>query len=399
MEKKKIKLADLKPGIPIDPVPFQKNPCETIKNEVNEFLIAQCTKKVNKLKKCTKCEIDHKDWPIINSTMDTRYLNTAFDGVNGRLDPTNLNNGQLDLHWMVGLGDTSGPASVTNWIPAFVYRNSVAWQESPFSNANWISLYSDGHHDGNIDVYFRYQFYLDSGIDLSQFALNMDFYADNSVHEIYINQIKQSTHSPSLLPQAPSNEYQYVGFQNGDQNKNQVHISLANDWKHCANEIIVHVKSGASYIGFLAQNSLNCYEAKFPNLTPTINVTWGDSNCDCIETDDTEIMCITVCNGYSNVIFKNLVIGRIRVVDENGNPVPILPDGTPSVGLHPIGPYCFGDIAACSPGVNNCVSREFVLINRGAKSGKYKILLEGICFEVCNRYALNDCFEFFECSS
>lgn len=397
MEKQKTNLSDLKPVDPNGPVPFALNPCERIKNNVNIILLDRCSKKVNRLRKCTKCEIKYKNWPVINSPMDANLLNTAYDGANGKLDPTNLNNGQTDLHWEVGIGTNSGPASVAIWIPAFVSKclSTNTWVDSP-SNANWISYYKDSvHSSDNLELYFCYSFYLNTAIDPSQFSLDMDFYADNSVHEIYINNIPQSYHLPQKLPQTQSNEYEHIGYK-GDVTK----VTLANDWKPCENKIVVHVKSNPGFVGFLAQFAINrCYEAKFPTLTPTINISWGDSNCDCIETDDTEIMCITVCNGYSNAIFKNFVISKITVVDENGGSVPILPDGTPSVGLHPIGPYCFGDIAACSPDGNNCVSREFVLINRGAKAGKYKILIEGICFEVCNRYSLNDCFEYNACYS
>jgi hypothetical protein len=419
MENPEAEKTDLINVVPVVPNPLQKGPCERIKSEVNKFLIEQCAKKFNRLRKCTTCDIVHKDWPIINSPMDARLLNTAFDGVNGSLALSTPTNVVTDLHWEVGKwapnlnisnDPNNYPTNLTDWIPAIVNK-CTAWITSPFANANWISLYKDTAHytdpvtnvqEDHIDVYFRYRFYLNSFIDISQFVLDMDFYADNSVHEIYINKIKQSPNSPLLLPQdqlVTPNEYHFRGFESGK----QVHISLANDWQLCENEIVVHVKSGPGYIGFLAQNSTNCYEAKFPKLAPIINISWGDSVCDCIETDDTEIMCITVCNGYSNVIFKNFVIGRITVVliDDNGNeiPVPLLPDGTPSVGLHPIGPYCFGDIAACNPNGNNCVSREFVLINRGAKSGKYRIKIEGICFEVCHGYALNDCFEYIACYS
>lgn len=255
MEKQKIKLSDLAPRVNDEPFVFQKNSCEKIRKEVNEFLSKQCSSKVNQLRKCTKCNIVHKEWPLISSPMDAKFLNTAFDGVNGMIDPTNLNDGQTDLHWEAGKGDDTGPASVTNWIPAFVGK-CTAWVASPFGNANWISLYKNTAHytdpvtnvqEGNIDVYFRYRFYLNSNVLTSQFTLDMNFFADNSVHEIYVNQIKQSTYHSTLLPQAQTGtETGYKGFIDG----NQVHISLANDWKSCENEIIVHVKSGLVILVF-----------------------------------------------------------------------------------------------------------------------------------------------------
>lgn len=386
MEKKKTK--NTKSGDLNHDEQMKENPCGEIRNDVDKILLDQCSKKVNKLNKCGKCDIKHKDWPVIYSPMDAKFINTGFDGASGSLPE-----GSTDLHWEAGEGDDTGPSSVTDWIPAFVVSNN-AWIPSPFNNANWISIYKDAKHSEKKDIYYRCRFYLHDSIAASQFSLEMDFYADNSVQEIYVNMIKQSVNSP-ILPQAPSDPYNHVGFKKDK----QVHISLSKDWKTCENEIIVHVKSSSPYVGLLVQNAVDCYELKLPKLTPTIKISWGDSDCDCFETDDYEVLCITVCNGYSNVLFKNFIISKITVVHENNASVEALPDGTPSVELHPIGPYCFGDISACRPGENNCVSREFVIFNRGAIAGKYKILLKGICFDVCKSIMQSDCFEFTLCKS
>jgi hypothetical protein len=121
-------------------------------------------------------------------------------------------------------------------------------------------------------------------------------------------------------------------------------------------------------------------------------VKWGNSKCDCLETDDVEVLCITVCNCYSNVLFEDLMIGQIIVTDANGRPVPALPDGTPSVQLIPSGPICFGDIGPCIEGRPNCVSREIVLYTRGAIGGAYRLLFRGVCFKVCHEYQSEQCF-------
>ncbi len=361
--------------------------CAAVRKDVNELLRLQCAQKFNKLKKCNSCDITNPKWPIINSPADASLLNTGYNGSGGI-----LSNGDLDLNWEAGKGTpTSFP---TAWVPATVFQSS-AWLNSPFGNANWISFYNDGEHSGNEDIYFRYRFYLGLDVDPASFSLDMDFYADNAVEEIYVNGVKQSVYPPIVLPQEPTSPYGHVGFAAGK----QVHIALSNDWKPCENEIIVQVKSGAPLIGFLAQNAFRCLPSKMPNLKPVINISWGDSDCDCLETDDYEIMCISVCNPYSDVVFSNLVIGKIQVLDEFGNPVALLPDGTSSVELHPIGPYCFGDIAACTDNGMNCVAREFVLFNRGAKAGKYKIVIEGVCFEICKDYSHNTCFELVLCKN
>ncbi|MEO1257559.1 MAG: hypothetical protein AAFZ15_02145 [Bacteroidota bacterium] len=135
-----------------------------------------------------------------------------------------------------------------------------------------------------------------------------------------------------------------------------------------------------------------CETVEITPIRPCITMKWGDSECDCFETNDFEVFCLTVCNCYDNVTFKDFKIGMLEVVDENGNPVPTLPDGSPSVALHPVGPYCFGDIGPCGS-EKNCVSREFVLVTKGALPGKYRILVKGVCFDVCFHYDTSECFE------
>lgn len=364
-----------------NPRPKPSNGCCAIKSEVDAYLAKKCANKFNALDKCTKCSIKHKNWPVINTPFDADLLNTGLNAAGG-VTPSGTG---TDAHWEAGTGTTSNlPVS---WTSAYVYRNS-AWLSSPYSNANWISVYPDSDHKGKKDVYFRNRFYLNSGVNPGQFVLDLNYYADNSIHEIYVNGVAQSTHYPGLLPQNSGTPYSHVGFKNGK----EASIKLAHDWCPCENEIIIQVKSGSPKVGLLAQFGGKCHDAKIPKFLPEVKVKWGDSDCDCIESNDVETMCLTVCNRYSNITFKGLTIGMLQVCDENGNPVPLLPDGNPSVQLVPVGPYCFGDIPPCS-----CVSREFVLINKGAKAGKYKIKIQGICYDVCLNYANEDCFEFEIC--
>ena len=135
-----------------------------------------------------------------------------------------------------------------------------------------------------------------------------------------------------------------------------------------------------------------CAPLPIPPLAPQIYVKWGDSRCDCIESDDTEIMSLRICNPYSNVTLSNFVVHQVVVVDQSGNPPTPLPDGTPSIQLVPVGPYCFDDIAPCT-----CVTREFVLRLRGAKAGPYEIRLSGVCFDACIHGDVEACFGFEVC--
>jgi hypothetical protein len=141
-----------------------------------------------------------------------------------------------------------------------------------------------------------------------------------------------------------------------------------------------------------------CQEVETPKLEPCISISWGDSKCDCFETDDTEVICVTVCNCYSNIAFSNFRIAGLVVTTPGGGEIPLLPDGTPSVQIIPIGPTCFGDIPPCRDDKAGCVSREFVVRTRGAKGGKYEINLIGICYDVCFHYNNRDSFTLTLCT-
>jgi hypothetical protein len=392
--------------------------CTDIANTQNSLLNRRCATKINLLDcRCSGCDTDER-YPVIVAPTDAPLLNTAFDGTGGYLPNSTSGNPVRDLHWEVGLGSSSGgPASVPNsgsgsWIPAYVFGPNAtftAWITSPFHNANWISYFVDGQHpanSGNLDAYFRYRFNLGSSVNPAAFALAMDFYADNQVAEIYVNGVAQSPFNPSLLPQPgfplASDPYSTSGFGT----RSRISLVLNKGWQRCDNEIVVYVKSGPGYIGFLAQNTVEiiaeedpcachceCEELEMPEIRPCISIAWGDSKCDCIETDDVEIACLKVCNCYSNVTFTGLVINQIYVTDLAGNPVPNLPDGTPSVQVLPTGPICFGDIPPCR-GANqpSCVSRELVIYTRGAVGKKYRLILRGVCFKVCHELQSDQCF-------
>lgn len=361
-----------------------KKRLKKVKKELNDFYSELNEKKANKLNHCNKCEKEDPDVLHINSPYDAVLINTAQNNKGGFI-PTG---GGRDLNWEAGVGNTSGPSSVSKWIPAYVAKDS-AWANSIYSNANWISYYVNTQQQKTKeDVYFRIQFNLNSSVDVSHFFLDMKFFADNAVHEIYINNKPQSIYSPTILPQNTSNPYGYRGFDAGK----EVEIKLANDWQKCLNEIIVHVKTGNPKVGFLAQNASNCYEIEKPAYKPSLDIKWGDSDCDCIESNDTEKMTITVCNPFSNISFSNYSIGNIEVFHENGKKIKLLPNGNPSIEVIPKGAFCFGTIEPCS-----CVTREFVLINNGAKEGKYRFKVSGICYNVELHYDLDDCFEFTIC--
>ncbi|MBO9664656.1 GEVED domain-containing protein [Dokdonella sp.] len=186
--------------------------------------------------------------PIGCSTSPSVF-NTAINAAgNGVLAP-----GTRDRNWDVGLGTPAGgPASVPSWIDAYVTGNAVpgTWANSPFGNADWTSYYSNANQgaSGNVDEYHRYRFTLDGAVDPSTFALGIDFYADNSIWEVYVNGQAQSGQVAGL-PQSPTNSYLYAGFTTA----NRAQLQLNRNWRTGPNEIVVQVRSGAPFVGFLAQ--------------------------------------------------------------------------------------------------------------------------------------------------
>lgn len=135
-----------------------------------------------------------------------------------------------------------------------------------------------------------------------------------------------------------------------------------------------------------------CRHVEWPAVQPCISVSWGDSKCDCLESDDLEVMCITVCNCYDNITFSGLSISAIVVTDPTGAPIGTLPDGGASIEVLPVGPFCFGDIPPCVDGQPGCVSRQVVLRTRGARSGPYQLSVLGVCYDVTTHHDMKACF-------
>lgn len=179
-------------------------------------------------------------------------------------------------------------------------------------------------------------------------------------------------------PAGTKSDYQALCSQTGG----SLYIGVANQAKYT--ELLVEAICGAC--------GHKCEVAEIPTLMPCISISWGDSECDCMETDDTEVFCVTVCNCYSNVTFSNFEIGSVYVTDATGAKVPTLPDGTLSVEAFPRGPICFGDLGPCTEDGANCRSRQFVVIARGAKGGDYQVQLGNICFDVTFHYQEELCF-------
>ncbi len=120
-----------------------------------------------------------------------------------------------------------------------------------------------------------------------------------------------------------------------------------------------------------------CGNIAIPDIRPCFELHWGDSPRDLIETDDIEVLCLVAHNPYPNVTLKDVNVVLTDLTDEEGNPVAILPDDSPSVFITPGEFLCFGDLPPCDPKKPKAgrVAREIVLLSRAARPGIYVLSL------------------------
>lgn len=172
-------------------------------------------------------------------------FNTAYDGAGGRLTSG------ADNYWQVALTTTpvtgAPPVGLTYAAAQVATAPPPSYIVSPYGNANWISNAANALHPGpgNYDIFYRFQFNIAPGVDPTIMALDMQFYADNSVFEVWVNGNAQGVHSNY----GAADPYFYAGFVAGGQAAGV----LNGPWLSGLNEIVVHVKSGPGAQAFLAQ--------------------------------------------------------------------------------------------------------------------------------------------------
>ncbi len=182
-----------------------------------------------------------------SSSVPTGTLfNTATNGVGGVLP-----GGSNDANWQIATGSIAGP-----YFPAIVMSSVPgSYYTSPWPDCDWISHSATGTHSVNTDYYYKIEFYLPCVnacgtpySDSATFCLNMDFFTDNSVDEVYINGVPQT----GMLAGVPAaSPYFNVGFSAAG----GLSFSLCGGWQPGLNILILKVSSGPGFAGFLAQNS------------------------------------------------------------------------------------------------------------------------------------------------
>lgn len=151
------------------------------------------------------------------------------------------------------------------------------------------------------------------------------------------------------------------------------------------------VKSWSSSEGVCAGEGCAPIEV---DMRPCFELRWGDGPNDQLETDDYEVLYFVASNPYTNILFKDVMIIVSKLYLDEDQPVPHLPDRTPSVDVTPTEFICFGDLPPATEGSNQrqYVSREVVLISRGARPGDYSLAIE-YCFSIELFYPLEDKFQ------
>ena len=185
--------------------------------------------------------------PTIDCTTDPAILSTGYDRAGGRLTSGN------DLGWeFSGDGVQYAPAPIATSIPVGF------WTPSPFGNASWISHTPGTGHGGFLTVWYRYQFELAPEVAPEGFSVSLDFFADNSVGEIWVNGVAQSPYLAEI-PQAPATPWGYQGYTAA----NGASATLDRDWQTGQNSIVALVRSYQYSQGFLAQTTSNAFCADF----------------------------------------------------------------------------------------------------------------------------------------
>lgn len=217
--------------------------------------------------------------PTLDCSSDPTIFNTGYDSSSGQILP----NGSTDLHWQstgpyydVSYAQTWGvanppqtvalPPQGATWEDAYVVRHPAWTGGTDVGDAQYISRTRDGVHadydlqpNGQPDpsnfegemYYYRYDFNLAPGVELD--SVGLDFFADNTVMEVWVNGQAQSPTNPSLPAITNSrwegNPYYNGGFVEGG----QASVSLADGWQTGGNTIIVQIASSPGAEGFLAQ--------------------------------------------------------------------------------------------------------------------------------------------------
>lgn len=237
-------------------------------------------------------------------------FNTGNNGAGGTLP-----GGSPDNNWTVSASGINGPyvpATVMTTLPGNYYN-------SPWPDCQWITHNADGSHNVDQSFFYRVDFDLacanecgQSYTDPNVFCLNLDFFADNSVYEIYVNGVPQSAQIGNMpVP----NPYYATGFNAAG----MVSVSFCDGWQPGNNTVIVQIVSGPGYAGFLGQTSVN----PPPPISDTVTATICDNQTlsfgtQTLSTAGTYLETFTSVMGCDSAVTMILSVNPTYTGTENG---------------------------------------------------------------------------------
>ena len=192
----------------------------------------------------------------ITCTSDSSVFNTGANGSGGILAV-----GSIDSHWQVSVPGLVNSALIpgdpdavpaADWVPAIVPTPYPTFHAN-LSNAAWISQTVSAVQtpSSNADVFYRLQFYLDPSVNPATFQLSMNFWADNSVYEVWVNGMPQSgLPGVGTLPQDPTQPYDAAEF---SLFASSTLFTFTQGWRTGLNTFIVDTKTSSGLTGLLAQ--------------------------------------------------------------------------------------------------------------------------------------------------
>lgn len=163
-----------------------------------------------------------------------------------------LPSGMQDLNWKIARDSINGiyqAAIVMNPLDPNYFQSAQP-------DCKWISFSPSGEHSGSGYFFYKIEFDLAcfdscgrSFNDDGTFCLNLDLYADNSIFEIFVNGVAQSSRLGNIpLP----NPFNPVGHTPHDKTQ----VQLCSNWKTGSNVLIIQVASSATVAGMLAEGSV-----------------------------------------------------------------------------------------------------------------------------------------------
>lgn len=407
--------------------------CDKELNKLNKYLEKSCESKVNSLGQCDGKESDcpcsstggssggKVDLVILmDSSGSMKSTWQAISDASGKLEGAVKDKCGTETRITKLFLDTQGNGSSDDGVPGsdMAFFGFTSHEKYIIDNTGYTGPFATNdtpaqgpHGEGeqgsrgiaDVSNYFPWQ---------EEACRSVLYISDEWLNSVYTGEAESLASIPIATNAANSNNVtvftHLVDSGSGSQFSPANHPAIDNHYIQLAESTggTAHIgdkPTAGLYIDLVSDAACNCgggcSEIEQPQIKPCISISWGDSNCDCLETDDFEVLCVSVCNCYSNVTFNNFSINEIEITKSNGKPVQNLPDGTSSVQVVPVGPTCFGDILPCDEGEATCVHREFAINTRGAKEGEYQVKLHGICYDVSFNYYEESCFSFKLCGS